>query len=251
MNKIIVNEQQYVEDVLNTQEKPDVGFYHFLNLLSKYYASNSDNIKEVVKNVNFQMKKLYKEEYIEEKWYTYINQIFIKVKKEIISLSKRQDVVIYTWDMRQVFKGETDRERKLLFSAYVTAHYMMCDGWISTKTRKGINDWFEMANVACTNSEKFKLLGEMKRKGLIETTKQCDNLNVKVPMLSDYFGETPVFRITDMRNLGNLLLATYKDGYKQCVKCGKLMKVNSNSHTMCKICASKNGKTEPKKEKIV
>lgn len=43
-------------------------------------------------------------------------------------------------------------------------------------------------------------------------------------MLSEYFGETPVFRITELENLGNLLIATYKDGYKQC-KCGRLIKL--------------------------
>ena len=75
-------------------------------------------------------------------------------------------------------------------------------------------------------------------KGLIETTKKCDNLNIRVNMLSEYFGETPVFRITELENLGNLLIATYKDGYKQC-KCGRLIKINSNRQTMCRFCASK------------
>lgn len=238
MNKIVVNEKKYVLDALNGTEKPDIGFYSFLNLISKYYAAQCDTAEETIYNVDEQMKKLYKEEYLKEKWYVYISGIFKKVKEGITGINDREDVVVYTWDMCQVFKGETDQERKLLFSAYVIAHYMGCNGWLNIKTSKGIANWFEMANVACTGSDRFLLLGEMKKKGLIETTKKCDNLNIRVNMLSEYFGETPVFRITELENLGNLLIATYKDGYKQC-KCGRLIKINSNRQTMCRFCASK------------
>ena len=238
MNKIVVNEKKYVLDALNGTEKPDIGFYSFLNLISKYYAAQCDTAEETIYNVDEQMKKLYKEEYLKEKWYVYISGIFKKVKEGITGINDREDVVVYTWDMCQVFKGETDQERKLLFSAYVIAHYMGCNGWLNTKTSKSIANWFEMANVACTGSDRFLLLGEMKKKGLIETTKKCDNLNIRVNMLSEYFGETPVFRITELENLGNLLIATYKDGYKQC-KCGRLIKINSNRQTMCRFCASK------------
>lgn len=238
MNKIVVNEKKYVLDALNGTEKPDIGFYSFLNLISKYYAAQCATVEETIYNVDEQMKKLYKEEYLKEKWYVYISGIFKKVKEGITGINEREDVVVYTWDMCQVFKGETDQERKLLFSAYVIAHYMGCNGWLNTKTSKSIANWFEMANVACTSSDRFLLLGEMKKKGLIETTKKCDNLNIRVNMLSEYFGETPVFRITELENLGNLLIATYKDGYKQC-KCGRLIKINSNRQTMCRFCASK------------
>lgn len=245
MNKIIIDEAGYVMKFLeNNNEKPEINFFHFLNLTSKYYSELFDNYKEVISSVDNIMYKIYKEEYVKEKWYSYIITVFQKVKKGTIHLSKRKDIAVYSWDMTQVFKGESDRERKLLFSAYVMAHYMECGGWINTKTRKGINDWFEMSNVACTGVDRFKLIGEMRNKGLIEITKQCDNLNIKVPMLSDYFGETPVFRIADINNLGNLLLATYKDGYKQCIKCGKLIKINSNSQNMCKFCISKNSLKE-------
>lgn len=239
MNKIIINEADYVKKFLeNSDEKPEIGFYYFLNLVSKYYAELFDNYEETVNAVDALMYNIYKEEYIKEKWYSYILSIFQKIKKGTIYLSKRKDIVVYTWDMCQVFKGVTDRERKLLFSAYVTAHYMGYEGWLNTKTNKDIANWFEMANVNCTMPEKFAVLGELRKKGLIETAKKCDNLNIKVPMLSDYFGETPAFRITSLENLGNLLVATYKDGYKQC-SCGKLVKIKSNSQTMCKSCASK------------
>ena len=36
MNKIVVNEKKYVLDALNGTEKPDIGFYSFLNLISSF-----------------------------------------------------------------------------------------------------------------------------------------------------------------------------------------------------------------------
>ena len=33
MNKIVVNEKKYVLDALNGTEKPDIGFYSFLNIM--------------------------------------------------------------------------------------------------------------------------------------------------------------------------------------------------------------------------
>ena len=86
MNKIVVNEKKYVLDALNGTEKPDIGFYSFLNLISKYYAAQCATVEETIYNVDEQMKKLYKEEYLKEKWYVYISGIFKKVKEGITGI---------------------------------------------------------------------------------------------------------------------------------------------------------------------
>lgn len=51
---------------MNGTEKPDIGFYSFLNLISKYYAAQCATVEETIYNVDEQMKKLYKEEYLKE-----------------------------------------------------------------------------------------------------------------------------------------------------------------------------------------
>ncbi len=56
-------------------------------------------------------------------------------------------------------------------------------------------------------------------------------------MLDDYEGMEPVFRISEMENLGNLLIATYKEGYAMCSKCGKLIKVDNTLSAVCKKCS--------------
>ena len=237
MRKIIINEKKYVSDILTNKEKPDIGFYPFLVLLIKYYCSLYNDLETVRENVDVQMRNIFKEEYIKEKWYVYICSLF---KDNNTKISERKYITVYAWDMIQVFKGETDRERKLLFSAYVLAHYMNCNGWINTKTSREISEWFELSNVVCNNADKFKIIGELKGKKLISLSKQCHNLNVKVELLEDYTGESPVFKIVDMENLGNLLAATYKDGYKQLEICGKLFRIKSNSQIVCPACAKEN-----------
>lgn len=246
-NKIILNENQYVRDILvnissNKVEeivKPDIGFFKFLLWVTKYYSDKEldyalYHIEDLVKNV---MIKIYQKEYVHEKWRKMIMNVYDNLRNGTIKpLSRIQYIDIYSWDMTQVFKGETDRERKLLFSAYVIAHYKMANGWLNLKTIKDIGDWFEMSNVACTAFERMKLIGELKNKGLVEVTNSCDNLNIKVKMLDDYEGMTPVFRISEMENLGNLLIATYKEGYAMCSKCGKLIKVDNTLFAVCKKC---------------
>ena len=246
-NKIILNENQYVRDILaniysdKTKEivKPDIGFFKFLLWLIKYYSDKEFDyaLHQVEQLVQIAMNKIYKKEYVHEKWRKMIMNMYDNLRKDVIKpLSRIQYIDIYSWDMTQVFKGETDRERKLLFSAYVIAHYKMANGWLNLKTIKDIGDWFEMSNVACTAFERMKLIGELKGKGLVEVTNSCDNLNIKVKMLDDYEGMTPVFRISEMENLGNLLIATYKEGYAMCSKCGKLIKVDNTLFAVCKKC---------------
>lgn len=247
-NKIILNENQYVRDILTniysdkTEEivKPDIGFFKFLLWLIKYYSDKEFDyalyhVEDLVRNA---MIKIYQKEYVHEKWRKMIMNVYDNLRNGIIKpLSHIHYIDVYAWDMTQVFKGETDRERKLMFSAYVMAHYKAANGWLNLKTIKDIGDWFELSNVACTAFERMKLIGELKNKGLVEVTNSCDNLNIKVKMLDDYEGMEPVFRISEMENLGNLLIATYKEGYAMCSKCGKLIKVDNTLFAVCKKCS--------------
>lgn len=247
-NQIILNEYQYVKDILakvysgkdiSEIEKPDIGFFKFLLWLIKYHSDKEFDyaLYQVETLVQTTMTKIYQKEYIHEKWRKMIMNVYDNLRNGTIKpLSRIPYLDIYSWDMIQVFKGETEREHKLMFSAYVLAHYKASNGWLNLKSIKDIGDWFEMSNLSCNAFERMKMIGELRSKGLIETTNSCDNLNIKVKMLDDYEGMRPVFRITEMKNLGNLLIATYKDGYGMCEKCGKLIKIDSGMFGICKKC---------------
>ena len=247
-NQIVLNENQYVKDILEKVysgkdvseiEKPNIGFFKFLLWLIKYYSDKEFDyaLHHVEALVQTTMNKIYQKEYVHEKWRKTIINVYDNLRNGTIKpLSRISYLDIYSWDMIQVFKGKTEREHKLMFSAYVLAHYKASNGWLNLKSIKDIGDWFEMSNLSCNAFERMKMIGELREKGLIETTNSCDNLNIRVKILDDYEGMRPVFRITEMKNLGNLLLATYKDGYGMCEKCGKLIKIDTGMFGICKKC---------------
>lgn len=246
-NQIILNEYQYVRQTLSDVYsdkngeivKPEIGFFRFLLLLTKYYCDKEFNytLGQVEIFVQTTMERIYQKEYIHEKWRTMIKNVYDNLGKETVKpLSRIPYLDVYSCDMIEVFKAQTEREHKLMFSAYVLAHYKASNGWLNLKTIKDIGDWFEMSNLSCTAFERMRMIGELKSQGLLEVTNSCDNLNVRVKMANDYEGMQPVFRITEMRNLGNLLIATYKDGYGMCEKCGKLIKINKGMFGVCKKC---------------
>ena len=45
-----------------------------------------------------------------------------------------------------------------------------------------------------------------------------------------------------MQNLGNLFLSYIKPNYKQCEKCGKLIKIKGNKTMYCNKCLKENTK---------
>lgn len=47
-------------------------------------------------------------------------------------------------------------------------------------------------------------------------------------------------KVYQMQNLGNLFLSYIKPNYKQCEKCGKLVKIKSKTYPQkyCNICAN-------------
>lgn len=49
-------------------------------------------------------------------------------------------------------------------------------------------------------------------------------------------------KVYQMQNLGNLFLSYIKPNYKQCEKCGKLVKIKGNKTMYCKKCAEENEK---------
>ena len=49
-------------------------------------------------------------------------------------------------------------------------------------------------------------------------------------------------KVYQMQNLGNLFLSYIKPNYKQCEKCGKLIKIKGNKTMYCNKCLKENTK---------
>ena len=45
--------------------------------------------------------------------------------------------------------------------------------------------------------------------------------------------------MVEMKNLGNQILAELKPNYKQCINCGKMIRIKGNKTMYCEDCAEK------------
>jgi hypothetical protein len=235
--EFILNEEEYVQNIIKTNIKPDLGFFKFLIMVIKYFSSTSQDLSQVKNNVNIIMKNIYYEEYVPEKWEKLIEEIFKNVIDNKIQLKKIEKIIIYDVDMVQVFKGKDNKERKLLFTAFVLAHFRNAKGWLNFKDKSDLINWFNLANVSGSLNDNIKIISSLNQNNLIFTTKKCDSLNIKVNLLEDYSEHKSIFEITEIKNLGNLLISTYDENYAQCPICGKLIKNSTVRIVKCKKCA--------------
>ncbi len=120
-----------------------------------------------------------------------------------------------------------------MFTFFAVARYMDCEGWINKKTSKGISEIFKLANVTVTSQKRNELLHELYKNGYISFGKKIDNMNIKVTL--DDSGEI-AYKITNFINIGNQYIGNFKKGYKQCKKCGRIIKITGTNNQYCKRC---------------
>ena len=120
-----------------------------------------------------------------------------------------------------------------MFTFFAVARYMDCDGWINKKTSKDILEVFKLANVTLTSDRRNGLLHELYINDYISFGKKVNNLNIRVKL--DDFGEI-VYKIKEFNNLGNQYIGNFKSEYKQCKKCGKIIRITGTNNQYCKKC---------------
>lgn len=62
------------------------------------------------------------------------------------------------------------------------------------------------------------------------------NSSLHIDLIDD---GTEVIKVYEMKNLGNQILAYLKPNYKQCVNCGKMIKIKGKNSQYCDECAEK------------
>ena len=55
----------------------------------------------------------------------------------------------------------------------------------------------------------------------------------------DFLTLTRSLYMVEMKNLGNQILAELKPNYKQCINCGKMIRIKGNKTMYCEDCAEK------------
>ncbi|MFR0987337.1 MAG: hypothetical protein ACLSFZ_13255 [Frisingicoccus sp.] len=106
-------------------------------------------------------------------------------------------------------------------------------GWVNAT----IPEIYRAARVTVKyRKDKFLYLNDIEATGLISFSARNDNLNLRVNFI-DMEG-TPVFEISDFRELGYEYLNYYKEGkFARCTECQKLYARKTNNQKYCELCA--------------
>lgn len=236
----ILNEKDYIQTILISKKKPeDLSISLLVTLIAKYYYTPDITIQSLEEAVKETMKEFLfpPMTYQEYKWAAKIHTICNGLINQTTDgfLLERDFIPVYTSDMELIQSCHNDREMKLLFTLIVLARYMNCDGWVNKKTLKGWTEIFKLANITLSNEKKCELIHLLYERGLISMSKKVDNLNMKVPLSET--GDI-VYKVTSFHNLGNQYIGNFKKGYKQCICCGKAIKVTGNKKQLCNQCAA-------------
>lgn len=234
---IIINEYEYVKQILESKVIPKgMSNKRVLLYIAKYYYNSEYSVKEMQDLIFEKMTefKLPLEIYQEYKYVTYVNGLCEKLLSKELSCEFRkvESVNLYQSELDIINQGETDKEKKLLFTFFVLAKVNGTNsGWVNNE----IKDVFQLANITATIKDRALLLHKLYKEGLIGQSIRNDKLGYKVELGKD--DEQVVLTIYSFKNIGNQYIANFKDGWKMCECCGKLFKIKGANSKYCKSCA--------------
>lgn len=230
-----------------SKQKPDdLSMGYLITLIAKYYFSDELSAEQLSNIVKEKILEFDLNIYQEYKYHIKIlntceglfDYSIDRTFKEI------EYIPIYENELKFISALPTDKQKKIMFTFFVVARYMNCDGWINKKTSKDILEVFRLANVNLTSEKRNELLHELYANGYITFGKKVNNLNIRVHL--DDSGEI-VYKIKEFNNIGNQYIGNFKKGYKQCKKCGKVIKNTGNKRMYCNKCAIDNELKSKKK----
>ncbi len=233
----ILNEKEYIRNILVSNQKPaELSMGYLITLIAKYYFNNATDAESLSELVKKKLSDFEIENYQE---YTYHKRI-ISICQGLFSenidyrLKEREFVPIYIDEINLINMLPDDRQKKVMFTLFAVARYMECGGWINKKDSKGLSEIFKLANVTLTCAKRNELLHKLYKNGYISFGKKIDNLNIQIELKAS--GET-AYKIHEFKNIGNQYIANFKKGFKQCKKCGRVIKITGTNKQYCNTCS--------------
>lgn len=240
--------EQYLSDKdeeYNTQYNKRVDMNKELRLerknegktFSPIIASEDKNERDyLVEKVKHEMKEFNLKVTVYEE-YRFINYIKEQCKLTIGFNRKLRDInciSILKEEGEYINKvGLNDNEKKILFTLFCICKTQSNNGYVCLDYISD-TELFKMANVTGTRDKKMGLLYELGCKEIIRTS-------MKGIYITEYSeierGDSIDFTIYEFENLGNTFLNKYKEGYKMCDVCGKLIKIKGANQKYCDKCS--------------
>ena len=238
--KPVFNEVELIRHVIETKEYPDgIGLKRFINMVLGYIDKYGDIDKDVDNYVRYTIELLNSIDtlsypyYQEYKYAGYIKKQAKDLLKGKIKVDLKQidKINITESEIALIKTAKTENERKLLFTLYVLA-----------KTNTDVTGWvnfpdkiiFEYANLRLTNKQKAECIHSLYEQGLIQINMIIDKHGYKVQLCDD---SNVAMTINMFEDFGKQYLDKYKDGWKMCERCHKMIKVKGNRQKYCNKCA--------------
>lgn len=231
---IILNEQNYVEDLLN-QPALSKKTYQDLSLIAKYLYHNkalkADQIYTELVNI------------MEDK---YPNFIISKWQNSLLKISRDANKKnLFVIDYIPVTQNELDTInsiyskpiKRVAFAILCLAKYKNAvnpdnNNWINYEFK----DIFRVSNVTATVKEQCNIINEMKNSGLVKMNNLVNNLSLNISYI-DQSDSNTILKIYDFRNLGYEYLLYCGDKFIRCDRCNILTRKRGKTDKYCKSCS--------------
>lgn len=236
---VVLNETKEAERIIESGEvgsKPTATLF----LLAKYYRQKKNMNKEKTANeLNSFMLHYYKN-YNSALW----EEIIEDISKKAIKYSLREiDYIEISYkEIETINMVSRLHHRKLLFTmlCYAKLYNKISEnnnGWINTD----IKEIYRVSRVTVKHREdKFLILNDLERDGMISFSKKNDNLNIRVNFVDSGSDDDIALVVGDFRELGYEYLNYIGDGkFIRCTECGRLVRKTNNRHKYCNHCYKK------------
>lgn len=250
MANYIFNEKRYIEEFLNGEQVEEkIGMRYIIGLLFRYYSIykkdevEPKNIKKQILQdlrINGSFDKESSNRLQDFELEKVIEGVITKNKKyckeygEYKPLKQLDYIPLYSSEFDFIQSLSNDQEKKFIFTCYILARF-----YNTTWVNSSYTEIFKLANITKSSKDKALFVGKLLREEKISMSDYVTSLAIKLKEVKQEDDEE-VIKVYQMQNLGNLFLSYIKPNYKQCEKCGKLVKIKSkNDHRTqyCRKCA--------------
>lgn len=241
---LILNEKQYVENMLELGNCNSKDLGASIALLTRYMYQEEYTQKEIYSGIEEFATKV-DSEFDINTWYSFIDRCISKAKKR--DLLKIDYIPITQKELDTIKELKNPARERLAFTLLVIAKFNNLksetnNNWINYS----MDVFFKLARVTCKVDERPNMLYDLKEAGLLEVSKKITHFNIRVTFVDNE--SDPVLKITDMRELGYQYQELgAKSKIKRCKRCGKPYKVKSSKarSPFCSDCQNQIG-SEPK-----
>ncbi len=236
MKIIILNEKEYITEMLGTDKIESNKVYVFLSIYARYlYHEKGFRKTKIIAYLNNYMKTNYPD-YNAINWISTIEKYAIRAEK--YPLCKCRGI----WITRNEITTIENLHDKVLERLAFT---LLCLAKFNNFKNPQNNNWVNYSNgevykMACINTTaylkdlKYSQLHELQ---LIDFAKKINNLNIQILFL-DNKSKNELF-VNDFRRLGYEWKLYHGENYIRCASCNILTKQRSNRTKYCIDCARK------------